>query len=445
MKKLNLLLLFLTLSLLLFAKGGKESENNRITITWWHSNSGIIQEATDELVKEFNQTIGKERNIIVEAVYQGKSNDVLVKMKAVTANNNRKDFPDIVQLDATGVIDVVSSDFIKYIDEIAKINNDDTSFLQENIKESMMYKGRLIGMPFNSSTILYYYNKTLFDEKTLSVPENIEDLIKIAPLLIDKDDKGNITRYAFSNIPTTYELSAFIGAQNGLSYLTDMENGHTGTPTRTVFKEEGTLKNFLEKWKKLYRTGGLENASSGITASFVAGKTASFLASSSNLTSIIGSIGGRFELGIAPLFKINEQDKGGVNVGGGALFVLDKGDDKRLEAVWTFLKYATGKDAQLEWHMKTGYLPVNKQTYEMEEYKAFIKEKPLFEIPKKQLENSNPGIVGVWIPSGYQIYYSFMSNIKKMLTDNIPIDETVLIMQREIDGYLKDYNAQNSN
>lgn len=439
MRRIKTLLLLLLLTLPLFAQGGKEKEG--ITITWWHSNSGVLQEATDSLVKEFNETVGKENNITVEALYQGKANDVLVKLKAVSADTNRSEYPDIVQLDATGVIDVASTDFITYIDDLAKKNNDDLKFLQENIKVSMEYKDKLIGMPFNSSAILYYYNKTLFDEKGLNPPTSIDELIAIAPELVEKDSKGNITRYAFSNIPTTYELCAFIGNQNGVSYITDMENGHLGTPTKTVFKEDGTLSFFLTKWKALYVTGALENASSGVSSSFVAGKTASYLASSSNLTTVIKNINGRFELGVAPLFKVDENNDNGVNVGGGALFAIDKDDDKRDEAIWLFLKFATSKEEQLKWSMKTGYLPVNKDTYEMDEYKEFVEENPLFKVPAEELFASSPLVRGVWIPSGYQVYYSFMSNIDKMLKENISIEKTVETMANEIDGYLRDFYA----
>jgi ABC-type sugar transport system, periplasmic component len=437
--RITLIAIILLLPLFLFAGGSKEEDVT--VITWWHSNSGVLQEATDELVANFNETIGREQHLRVEPVYQGKANDVLVKLKAVSAENNLDSYPDLVQLDATGVIDVVNSDFILYTEDMASKAGDTLSFLQDNTRVSMTYKGKVIGMPFNSSVILYYYNKTLFDQLGLEPPETIDELIAIAPRLVDKDSRGNILRYAFTNIPTTYELTAFIGAQDGISYMTDKENGHIGTPTKTVFEENGTLARFLKKWKELYQTGGLENSSSNITSSFAAGKTASFLASSSNLTTVLGAVDGRFEVGVAPLFTINPGDKAGVNVGGGALFAIDKKDDQRSKAVWTFLRYATGKEAQFKWHRKTGYLPVNKETYTMAEYKTFTEENPLFKIAADELKASNPGIVGVWIPSGYQIYYSFMSNIKKMLEEDISVDKTVLTMQREIDGYLKDYNV----
>ena len=70
---------------------------------------------------------------------------------------------------------------------------------------------------------------------------------------------GKVTRYAMAGVPTTYELGAFIGAQEGLSYFVDNENGHAGTPTEVLFGKEGTFRNFLEHWKKLADTGYLNS------------------------------------------------------------------------------------------------------------------------------------------------------------------------------------------
>ena len=444
MKKITVFIISLLLvSLSIYAAGSSEN-SDVIHLIWWHSNSGVLGEATDALVEEFNKTTGAETGIEVEAVYQGSANDTLTRVKTVAQTGNTDDLPDLVQLDATGVVDMSTYENIYYIDDLAAANGDDLSFMLDHALESMRYKGKVIGLPFNASTILFYYNKTLFDSLGYEAPHTLDELIEMAPSLIEKDAKGNISRYALANVPTTYELCAFIGMQNGLSYITDMKNGHEGTPTHTVFREEGTLKAFLEKWRELYQTEGLYNLTSGVSAEFAAGRTACMLASTSSLTSVLEAVGNRFELGVAPLPMVNEDATGGVNLGGGALFTFQK-DSERESAVWTFMKFLTNAQAQLYWHIETGYLPVNRYTYEMDEYNAHCEENPLFRVASDQLLASNPEVVGLWIPNAYQVYYSFQSNIRSMLEENLSIDETVSRMADEIDGYLDDFNEQNSN
>lgn len=166
------------------------------------------------------------------------------------------------------------------------------------------------------------------------------------------------------------------------------------------------------------------------------------LASTSNLTSVLEAIDGRFELGVAPVPMVDEEATGGVNLSGGALFTFHK-DAQTERAVWIFTKYLTSAEAQLQWHIATGYLPVNKATYEMEEYQAHCEANPLFAVASSQLLDSNPMVTGLWIPNAYQVYYSFQSNIRAMLEEGGDVDATVERMAHEIDGYLDDFHRQN--
>lgn len=440
MRKLIFTVLFL-IPAMLFANGAGE-DDGRVHITWWHSNSGVIGEASDQLVEDFNEGIGAQEGIVVEAIYQGSANDTLTKLRTVAQGDDVSQLPDLVQLDATGVVDMAGNRHLYYMEDLAADQGDDLSFALDHALESMRYQGKVIGLPFNASTLLFYYNKTLFDSLGLEPPRTLDDLTAIAPSLIQRDSSGNVTRYAIASVPTTYELCSFIGMQHGLSYITDMANGHEGTPTRTVFEEEGTLKAFLVKWKELYATGGLNNLTSGVSAEFAAGRTASMLASTSNLTSVLEAIDGRFELGVAPVPMVDEEATGGVNLSGGALFTFHK-DAQTERAVWIFTKYLTSAEAQLQWHIATGYLPVNKATYEMDEYQAHCEANPLFAMASSQLLASNPMVTGLWIPNAYQVYYSFQSNIRAMLEEGGDVDATVERMAHEIDGYLDDFHRQN--
>lgn len=187
-------------------------------------------------------------------------------------------------------------------ESLAGENAYDLGQIVESTRLSQTYKGKMIGMPFNSSTILLYYNKTAFEEAGIAQPpKDIDEMVADAPLLLKKDASGNVTRWAFSGVPTTYELCAWLGQQNGLSLICDQNNGHDGIPTKVLFDENGTMETFLAKWKRLYDTGALENATSGVTASFASGRTTMMLASTSQLTTVLDMVGNRFEVGVAYL------------------------------------------------------------------------------------------------------------------------------------------------
>ncbi|MDT4762517.1 ABC transporter substrate-binding protein [Sphaerochaeta sp. PS] len=437
-------LLAATFSFPLFAQAKSELPAEPIaTITWWHYGSGLAGKATEAMVNDFNNTVGKEKNIHVQAVFQGSASDVLTKTKAIFQSGSNVGLPDLVQLDGSGVLDIRDSEYLISMEKLAKQDNFDLKAILDSARLSVTYKKEMIAMPFNSSTIMLYYNKSAFDEVGLkNPPKNLDELATASSLLKKTDDKGKVVRYGFANVPTTYELIVWLGQQKAMSYLTDMENGHTGIPTKVLFQENGTMVNFLTKWKQLNATGSLENLTSDVNGAFASGKVAMMVGSTSNLTTIIQMVGDRFELGVANFPMVDEQATGGVNVGGGALYALDNGSGKSKQT-WEFVKFATSAEQQLAWHIATGYFPVSEGTYSMDAFKTHLQNNPLYGVAIKQLEESNPELQGVWIPSAYQVYYAFQTGILKMLVEDKSPEETSKALEKEINSYLQDYLRMN--
>lgn len=431
MRRLILIISSLLIGAVLFAGGA--SESGKTTVEIWHSNAGIAGNAFEEIVDEFNSTIGEEKGIVIEPIYQGAANDVLTKVKAA-ATADRSSLPDIAQLDATACLDMKNADYLILPQDI----NLDTSYIMPSAIEALMSDRGLLGIPFNASSLLFFYNKTLFDSLSLDPPETLDDFAEIAPLLGEKDSNGKITRYAFAGVPATYELGTFIGAQNGLSYFVDMQNGHMGTPEKVLLEDEGTFRNFLVHWKNLYDTGWVNNITSGISTEFAAGRTATMLSSSSDIASVIKNVGGRFEVGTAFVPKTDENATGGVNIGGGSFFIFTQSD-----AVRTVLEYFISENVQLKWAEETGYMPINTDLYDNPDYLSFLSENPQFKVAMDQTEASNPKVTSIWLPSAYQIYYSFQSTIRAVTEDGMDIDAAVHEMASIIQKAIDEYRAQN--
>jgi sn-glycerol 3-phosphate transport system substrate-binding protein len=440
MKRFVILAVIVLLALpMLFAQGQKAS-SPYTTITWWHPNSGLAGAATEELINTFNRTVGEELKIRVEAVYQGKANDVLTKLKPILQSKDQRDLPDLAQLDGSAVLDIRDSVQLITVNELAKNEPDYLSKIVEATRNSITYKNNILAMPFNASTILLYYNKDAFAKAGISEPpRTLDDVATIAAKLKQTDDKGRTTFWGIANVPTTYELMVWLGHQNGLTYLTDFENGHIGAPTRVLFDENGTMVNFLTKWQAIYDTGSLANLTSDLNGAFASGQVAMILASTSNLSTIASMVGDRFEVGVANMPMVDENATGGVNVGGGAIWAFDNGKNNQW-AIWEFLKFATSAEEQLKWHIATGYFPVNVDTYDLPAFKAHLQENPLFGVASRQLMNSNPKLQGIWVPSSYQIYYAFQSGILKMLEEKQTPQEASKAIAQEINGYLQEYH-----
>ncbi len=423
MKRLVFLFLcIVSLSSLLFAMGGKEENVTHVTI--WHSSQGNALSIFEEIIDEFNDTVGKEKGIEVEAIYQGKANDVLTKVNAAIISST---LPDIAMMDATAALDMNNSEKTVTLEEL---NFDTSSILPSALNNFTSQRGT-IALPFNGSALLYYYNKTVFDENGVSEPKTIDDMISLSKVL----GSNNIS--FFEGVPATYELSYFICAQNGGTYMVNNRNGHDGYATEVLFGKEGTYKAFLEKWKALYDTGYASSVSSGVQDDFVSGRTLSMLSSSSNLTAVINSVGDSFEVGVSPVPVVNEAATGGAIVSGGALFSFTSS-----EAVKTVLEYLVSPSVQAKWSENTGYIPVNTETYSEPAYISFIEKNPLYKVASDYVLSSKESMVNVWLPSAYTIYYSFQKNVVDVISGK-SIDTAVSEMEKTVEDAINTYRAQN--
>ena len=423
----KLILIFITIALIavapLFAAGGKEEAKTEKVIIW-HSAQGSNAEVFEEITQTFNDTIGKDKNIEIEAIYQGKANDVLTSVNAASGTGN---LPDIAMMDATAATDMNHSQYLVTVD---KLGIDTSDILACGISSYTSENG-LLALPFNASALLYYYNKTLYDSVGVNAPRTLDDMVEVAKKTGGKDVA------AFAGVPATFELSTLIGAQNGLSYMLNNRNGHDGAATEVLFGKEGTYKAFLEKWKAVYDTGFYSPITSGVTAEFTSGRCAAMLASSSNLASVINSVSGEFEVGVAKVPMVNEQATGGTVISGGALFSFT--DSQAVKAV---LEYLISPDVQAKWSEATGYVPVNTKAYDTDAYKAFLEKNPLYKVAIDSLLESNPGLANVWVPSAYSVYYSFQSNIADVLNGK-DIDAAVADMVGIVESAIASYSAQN--
>ncbi|MGI6432443.1 MAG: extracellular solute-binding protein [Sphaerochaetaceae bacterium] len=245
---------------LLFAGGSKEKKGDEQVVEFWHSNSGLLGDATTTLVRQFNQGIGAEKGIVVKEVYQGKAADVATKLRAALQSGRAQNLPNLAQVDATGVMDVRDSHSVVSIQSL--VDKDPEFSLDQLLPAavlSMTYKSEMIGMPFNASTILLYYNKDAFQEVGLDPerpPQTLSELALYAAKLVKRSADGKVERYGFAGVPTSYELVSWIGQQKGLSYLTDKLNGHEGNPTKVLFDSEGTLAAFFKQVARSLRLRG---------------------------------------------------------------------------------------------------------------------------------------------------------------------------------------------
>ncbi len=430
MKKLTAL--FLVLSLALSMTGCAFAEEP-VRIVFWHSASEAAGQLVDRYVKDFNDTIGQEKGIQVEAVFQGAYADSVNKMNGILAARQPDTLPDVMQLDATGKVSFAAAETAYTVDQaLAEHPEADLSSMLAPAMANWQLAGVQLGLPFATSTTVTYYNKTALDAAGFGAPKTLADVGGLAALA------GNgVTVYAA--IPNTPTLANWLG-QLG-SDLVNNHNGSEGSATELACIENGALAEFLTAWEALHATGALVNKT-GSGDEFVAGRQLIMTDSSSKVANTLKKIDGAFELGVAPYLKVSEASASGATVSGSCLVMFDHGS-ARKEAAWQFVQYLTGAQVQADFARGTGYLPANKDAAASETWQELIREYPQYQVGLDQLLETPDTMRSVTVGPAADFYYGIINDISDMLEDGLSVEETVDLMADDLGGMLAQYARAN--
>lgn len=411
-----------------------------VSLLFWHSMSDEAGVLVDKFVTQFNATIGKDRQISVEAVFQGQYSDATTKLNSILTAEDYAQLPDVMNLDATGKVAYFNSGRAWTLDDalVADPGYDISQILPITLS-NWEFSGVRLGMPFAASTTIMFYNKTMLDEAGAMAPETFQDIISLSEKLPEKS-AGGLDVLAYSVVPNTPTLANWLG-QLG-SYVVNNKNGSEAMATGLECLENGALETFLTEWKAMYDAGALTNAA-GTTDQFVAGQLAVLTTSSSNVTSLLEKIGGAFELGAGFYPRVNAQASDGATVSGSCVVMFDKQDEAKKAAAWELVKYLASPEVQAEFAAATGYVPVNTAAQEMAEYKALVAGTPQYAVAGEQLAITPADMKSVTVGPAKDFYYAIQDNIAMMLDEGLSVAETVEMMADDLQGLLYQYEQAN--
>lgn len=425
---------------------GAEEETKEIV--FWHSMSEATGEALERIVEEFNEGPGVELGIRVESVFQGSYSDATSKLRTIIQADQTAELPDVMQIDATGIVSYQSTDAAYTIDRaLADYEGIDLDSFMEVPLAYWNFDNTQLGLPFSTSTTVTYYNKTLLDEAGFTeAPTTFKEIIELSEALPETNADG-AKLYAFGGVPNTPTLANWIGQIPGKdvdsSYVLDALNGRGGTSKKVIAAEEGTLQHFLTEWKAMYDAGALMNEPSGLTDLWVAGQVAMIANSSSGLGYLPTLVGDNFEIGVSYFPRIDEDSNFGATVSGSGVFMFDRLAGENTEAAWEFTKYLVSPEVQADFSMASGYFPSNKDAYELDSFKAFADENPAILTVVEQVEKTSPDMMGIVIGPAWDFYMEIQNQVFLMLDEDIPVEEATATLVEILDGLLQTYEESN--
>jgi len=358
-------------------------QEDPIKVVWWHSMSGDVGKAAQQLVDEFN---AEHKDIVVQAEYQGKYDESLNKLKASLGSDSG---PSLIQVYEIGSRFMIDSKAITPVQQFIDADKYDTTTLEPNILNYYTFDSKLYSMPFNTSNPILYYNKDAFEAAGLDPekpPATYEEVAEAAKKLTKTGQAGgSFAIYGWF----MEQLFANQGAE-----LLDNGNGRTQPAASSLLGSDAGVKT-LDWWKKMVDEKSMLNLgrkTDDTSKAFAAGQIAMTLDSTASLRSIVKSAEGKFEVGTGFLPKADANVKGGVIVGGASNWILNNRPEAEQKAAWEFIKFLAEPKSQAEWHINTGYFPITQKAYDEQIVKDNMTKYPQFQTAVDQLHQTAPSL-----------------------------------------------------
>ncbi len=352
------------------------------------------------------------------------------------------DVPDILQMYEVGTQYMIDLDCYVPVQDFMDANGYDENII-EAVSNYYTYDGKMLSMPFNTSTPVLWINEDICAEAGLDVdnpPTTFAEVLEWSKVIVD----GGYCEAGFSAAVYGWYFEQMI-AGLGLNYGNN-DNGRTSRMTAVEFDSNGALNQVLTTWKEWMDSGYC--ASYGTTTAdtqtaFKAGQVAMILESSGCLGTFMEDCA--FEVGNANFPKIEENDDGGVIIGGASMWMIDTGDEERENAAYQFLAFCSQAEQQAYWSTATGYLPVNADAVDTETFSSYAEETPLALTAVNQLLNNpvNVATQGCLTGVSSEARSIFQDNIEALINGQKNIEEAEADITDRINAAIEDYNANN--
>lgn len=392
-----------------------ELTTDPITITLWHSNGDTIETAMESYAEDFHALYP---NITVNIVKNGNNYDEL-RQNVINAIKGGE-LPNIVQNYPDHVMEYIDNRALISLTPYIESSNwgyttGDDSFmdiLESYRRENSQYTtdGEYYSVPFNKSTEVMIYNKTMIDQLIANgtideMPTTWQGLFAIADdltaisgdmiddivTLLNKSSNESLHKtpeevaaMKASFVPFSYdsEANAFITLirQWGGLY-TSIDTARLGViefdnaearSMLTYFYENRDILTLPDFWGSDYASDIFKLGQTAVTFGSTGGaryNTPDIVTYTEGTETITAST---FEVGIAPMpYNADLPENFTAIQQGTNMSITTAGTDQQKLASWLFLKYLTSKEVQLDFALTTGYSPVRASVYDEPEYILF--------------------------------------------------------------------------
>ena len=396
--------------------------------------NGQLANEMQRVVEDFNRD---HNDIHVIATYTGSYDDTSLKTRAAMQAGRP---PAVVLMSANYLRDyAITKEAMPLNPLIEKDGKTAAAFMDQfwpALRPNAVEAGQVMGVPFQNSTPVLYYNVDAFKEVGLDPdkPPYTWDEWTDAAKKLTKREGSNVGRYGLIMSTTEDNLMWLVSGlamSNGGQYFNVDWGGEVYYNTASTLGAVRFLDDLIHKYKVMPE-GVID--SNAMASAFFSGRAAMMLNSTGALSFVRQNMKSPYKVAFVPRSIMNA-----VPIGGGSLMIPTGNSPERVQAAWVLINWMTSPATAARWSQFTGYFAPNKGAYDLPAMQDFIKQHPDAKVALDQLQYGRP-----WFAT-YQtvpVRKAIGDQVVAMISGRIKPEEAVANGQKAADALLRPYVEQ---
>jgi len=355
-------------------------------IQWWHAFTGRLGELLAEQVDKFNAS---QSDYNVVGFHKGNYSETL---NAGIAAFRAGEHPHILMVFEVGTATMMGAKgAIKPVYEVMAEGGapfNPGGYLGPVKGYYTTTDGKMLSLPYNSSTPVLYVNKDALKAAGLDPAMDLSTWENVGGALDKLKASGH-------KCPLTTAWQSWVHLENFSAYhnvpFATKDNGFSDLGTELAFNGPAQVKHIqtMGDWAKDGRFFYAGRRNEG-GANFRGGECAFFTESSAGYAGVKKEAKFDFEIRPLPYWSDVAGAPQNTIIGGSSLWVLSGKSADEYKGVSQFLSFLSSSAIQAKWHQDTGYLPITTDAYDQTKSEGFYEKNPGTDIAILQMTTKEP-------------------------------------------------------
>lgn len=429
MKKLIALVLALALfipSAAVLAQNNPYPVTEPVTIEWWHA-------LEDQYTEDIQRIVGifMEQNplITVVPVYVGSYSEVNSKLIAAIAAG---DVPAVSAASVEYLSEYFGSGIAENLEPYFEAYDVDKDDFVKGYRSTATNDedGNMYSLPFQASTQVIYYNKSVTDGENIPLPVTWDQMRPFLEAATKFNADGTTKRWGLIMAGWQPHYFQTFFTNYGVEIIKD-DGMTTGIADPVSVEIVTQIKDWIDKGYCYFAYGS--DASGTMRQIFWDQNAVAVVHTCSLITTYTSKIAGAFELDIMGFPEVN-----GISdtlLSGNHLIIPTKATQEEKNAAFLFANYMTSGEASLLWAEVSGYMPGRYSAMQSDAAKVLIERMPAFEELFSNVDSIQPRDNS---EAFNNIADEWMIALAKIFKEDAPIEATLKEAAELIEEILAD-------